>query len=284
MPRIASVHSFGGATGTSFTANLVVSIARLGYRVGVIDTGEQSPSIHNYFALDGEATDLVWNDYVWNGYSCNDDRLSGHSGTYQSGDRSDRSVVSHAQRSTGVSLALPIVREGAGEVVVMGRGIYLIPFAVRAGDVSRVLREGHEVDPLKDGIHTLIERLQVDYLLIDTHPGTTEEIVFSIALSDTLVVMLRPDQIEYQATAVTVEIGRRLHVPKILLVVDNLPTGFDSRNVHEQVEHTFNTVVAGILPYSGTITTATGKSIFCRQRPDHPWSREVASIARQIMA
>jgi MinD-like ATPase involved in chromosome partitioning or flagellar assembly len=273
LTKIASIHSFGGATDTVLTANLLVAIARLGYRVGVLDTGAQAPTIHVCFGLDIAATDQVWNDFIWN-----DEGAESLTGNGQTG-----ATRSLAQHSGSVDLALPTVVEGAGEVAVMGRGIYLVPDTIRADDLSRALREGHDVEPLKEGLHSLVNRLQLDILLINTHPGTTEEIVFSIALSDTLVIVLRPDQIEYQATAVTVEIGRQLQVPKILLVVDDLPANYDVRNVHEQVENTFNTVVAGVLPADGSAAATTAKDIFYRDNPDHPWSREVARIARQII-
>ncbi len=273
MAKIASIHSFGGGNDTRLAANLVVSIAQLGYRIGVLDTGTQGPSIHDYFGLDSELTDSAWNAHVWE-YDLTYDHV--HDGHGNGG------VVAF-NYANEVRLLPPFLTEGKGEIAVMGRGIYLVPFTIRASDISQALRDGYAVEPLRDGIAHFAERLHLDYLLIDTHPGTTEETVFSIALSDTLLVVLRPDQLEYQETAVTVEIGRQLHVPKILLVVHNVPADYDITTVHEQVENIFNTVVAGVLPSSIAAETTGGPSIFCRQHGDHPWSQQIASIARQII-
>ena len=273
MTKIASIHSFGGATDTILAANLVVSIARLGYRVGVIDTGAQAPTIHVCFGLDSATADQAWNEFIWSHGGASNSPGNGHA----------RAASAFTQLASTVNLAQPTIVEGTGEVAVMGRSIYLVPNTIRAGDISEVLREGRDIDPLKNGLHSLVNRLRLDLLLINTHPGTTEETVFSMALSDTLVIVLRPDQIEYQATAVTVELGRQLKVPKILLVVDNLPADYDARYVHEQVEQTFNTVVAGVLPADGTVAASTAKDIFCRENPNHPWSLAVASIARQLV-
>ena len=52
MSKIISIHSFRGGTGKSnITANLAVTVARAGNRVGVIDTDIQSPGIHVLFGL-----------------------------------------------------------------------------------------------------------------------------------------------------------------------------------------------------------------------------------------
>ena len=52
----------------------------------------------------------------------------------------------------------------------------------------------------------LIAALSLDYLLIDTHPGLNEETLLSIAISDSLVIILRPDQQDFQGTSVTVDV------------------------------------------------------------------------------
>ena len=62
----------------------------------------------------------------------------------------------------------------------------------------------------------------MDYLFIDTHPGLNEETLLSITISDVLVLILRPDQQDYQGTAVTIDVARKLEVPKLLLVVNKL--------------------------------------------------------------
>jgi len=48
----------------------------------------------------------------------------------------------------------------------------------------------------------LVKALALDYLFIDTHPGVNEETLLSIAISDKLFVVLRPD---HQAQPVPVD-------------------------------------------------------------------------------
>ena len=70
--------------------------------------------------------------------------------------------------------------------------------------------------------------LKLDVLMIDTHPGLNEETLLSIAISDVLVIIMRPDQQDYQGTGVTVEVARKLGVPAMYLVVNKVPQAFNS--------------------------------------------------------
>ena len=71
--------------------------------------------------------------------------------------------------------------------------------------------------------------LSLDLLLLDTHPGLNEETLLSIAVSDAVVIVLRPDQQDYEGTSVTVRVARKLKVPQMMLVVNKTPGGVRRR-------------------------------------------------------
>src|ERR1043166_3054227 len=96
----------------------------------------------------------------------------------------------------------------------------------------------------------MIKALRLDVLLIDTHPGLNEETLLSIAISDTLVIVLRPDQQDYQGTSVTAEVARKLDVPRLLLIVNKVPSVFQIADVKARVEQTYSCEVAAVLPHS----------------------------------
>jgi len=257
VARIVSVHSFRGGTGKSnTTANLAAIIALSGKRVGVIDTDIQSPGIHVLFGLDEESMDRSLNDYLWG-----------------------KCAIEEA--SYDVS---PVLKMGPGELAVMGGSVYLIPSSIRAGEIARVLRDGYDVGMLNEGFRELIKRLKLDYLLIDTHPGLNEETLLSITISDVLVIILRPDQQDYQGTAVTVDVARKLDVPRLLLVVNKVLSSFDPEAVRKQVEDTYGASVAGVLPLSEDMVGLGSSDIFCLRYPDHPLSQRLREIASKIMA
>jgi MinD-like ATPase involved in chromosome partitioning or flagellar assembly len=247
MPRIISIHSFRGGTGKSnTTANLTAILASQGKRVGVIDTDIQSPGIHVLFGLEDEAVDLALNDYLWG--RC-DIEQAAHDVTPRLGGR------------------------------ISGQ-VFLIPSSMKAGEIARVLREGYDVGLLNDGYHRLIEELALDVLLIDTHPGLNEETLLSIAISDALAIILRPDQQDYQGTGVTVEVARKLEVPRLALVVNKVPASFDAAAVKVRVEATYGCEVAAVLPHSDDLMALASTGIFALRYPDHP----VTALYHQVAA
>lgn len=256
MSKIVSVHSFRGGTGKSnLTANLAATMARGGQRVGIVDTDIQSPGIHVLFGLDEEKMDRSLNDYLWG-----------------------RCAIKDA--AYDVSNALKAEHE---EKAMVDGSLYLIPSSIKAGEIARVLREGYDVGRLNDGFEDLIHCLNLDYLLIDTHPGLNEETLLSIAISDILVVILRPDRQDFQGTAVTVDVARKLEVSKMLLVINKVLPAFDFDALRKQMETAYNASVAGIIPLSEEVVQLASSDIFCLRYSDHPFSQTVKEIAGQIV-
>jgi MinD-like ATPase involved in chromosome partitioning or flagellar assembly len=256
MAEIISIHSFRGGTGKSnTTANLAVAIAQMGHRVGIVDTDIQSPGIHVLFGLDEERIERCLNDYLWGNCAIEDAAY----------DVSDR---------VGVD---------GGEPAASGGRVHLVPSSIRVGEITRVLREGYDVGVLNDGFQELGRRLGLDYLLIDTHPGLNEETLLSITISKVLVIVLRPDQQDFQGTAVTVDVARKLEVPEILLVVNKVLSDYDPGAVRAEVERTYELPVAGIMPLSEDVVRLASAGVFCVQRPDHPIADEIARIAARVV-
>ena len=168
-----------------------------------------------------------------------------------------------------------------GQLPVAG-SLYLIPSSIKAGEIARILREGYDVGRLNDGFQELTRSLGLDYLMIDTHPGLNEETLLSIAISDVLVVILRPDRQDFQGTAVTVDVARKLDVPKTLLVVNKALPAFDFNVLREQVETTYDAPVAGIVPLSEEMVQLASSGIFCLRYPNHPFTQTVEGIVEQI--
>jgi septum site-determining protein MinD len=251
MSLIVSTHSFRGGTGKSnLTANTTVVLAQRGCRVGVVDTDIQSPGIHVLFGLDEDRMAPALNDYLWG--------------------KCDICDAAHD------------VTDGLGSDV---RGkVYLIPSSIKAGEIARVLREGYDVGLLNDGFQELIRALKLDFLLIDTHPGLNEETLLSISISDVLAVILRPDQQDYQGTAVTVEVARKLDVPRMLLIINKLPAVFDLEEVKARVESIYRCPVAGILPHSDEMMVLASGGLFVLRYPNHPLTQRIQEIASQIAA
>jgi len=249
MSKIISVHSFRGGTGKSnTTANIATLLAADGARVGVVDTDIASPGIHVLFNLDEADMEHSLNDYLWG--KC--------------------TIEQAAQDVTG-----HLGAEIKGQV-------FLIPSSIKAGEIARILREGYDVGLLNDGFRDVVEKLKLDYLLIDTHPGLNEETLLSIAISNALVIIMRPDSQDYQGTAVTVDVAKKLDVPKMLMLVNKVPTAFDFDDVRARVEQTYNATVAAVLPHSDEMMTLASSGIFALRYPDHPITQGLRSLVNQL--
>jgi MinD-like ATPase involved in chromosome partitioning or flagellar assembly len=251
MPTIISVHSFRGGTGKSnTTANISALLAMDGARVGVVDTDIASPGIHILFNLEETEMSHSLNDYLWG--KC-------------------------AIEETAHDVTKLVGGEIKGQ-------IFLIPSSIKAGEIARILREGYDVGLLNDGFRELIEKLNLDYLLIDTHPGLNEETLLSIAISDALVIILRPDSQDYQGTAVTVDVARKLDVPKMLMLINKVPTQFDLNDVRTRVEQTFHATVAAVLPHSDEMMTLASSGIFVIRFPNHIITQGLRNLVNQLKA
>lgn len=127
-----------------------------------------------------------------------------------------------------------------------------------------------------------IRKLSLDVLIIDTHPGLNEETLLSIAISDALFIVLRPDQQDYQGTGVTVQVARRLEVPQMALIVNKVPRVFDPDEVRERVENTYNCQVAAVLPHSDEMMALASSDLFIVRYPDHPISQKIRRVAERL--
>lgn len=237
MAHIISVHSFRGGTGKSnTTANLAALLVAQGHRVGIIDTDIQSPGIHILFGMSGDKIPHSLNDYLWG----------------------DCTIEQAAHDVTA--------RVYGGRVA--GKA-YLIPSSMRPGEIARILRDGYNVTLLSDGIRQVIKTLSLDYLLIDTHPGLGEETLLSIAISNTLLVVMRPDEQDFEGTGVAIKVARRLEVAQMLILVNKTPMAFKPRQVKQQVEKAYGCAVAAVVPHSDDMMTLASREIFVVAQPDH---------------
>ena len=251
MSKIISIHSFRGGTGKSnTTANIAALLAADGLRVGVIDTDIQSPGIHVLFGLKGTSIGHSLNDYLWG-----------------------RCSINEAAHDITAGLSGPI----AGQ-------LFLIPSSIQADEIVNVLREGYDVSKLTQGFRSLIQDLELDVLMIDTHPGLNEETLFSIAISHALAILMRPDQQDYEGTGVTVEVARSLDVPRMMLIVNKTPPAFDSVEIRQRVEQTFNCEVAAVLPHSEEMMNLASSGIFVLRYPEHPLTTQYKEIALKLVA
>ncbi|MHA7776840.1 MinD/ParA family ATP-binding protein [Roseibium sp. M-1] len=256
MTKIISTHSYRGGTGKSnVTANLASALAMRGHRVGIVDTDIQSPGIHTLFKVDLHTVTHTLNNFLW-----------GHCGV----------------TDCALDVTANVVDTGGTSVVPEGGKVFLVPSSIKTGEIARILKEKYDVEDLNRGFVGLCEGLELDYLLIDTHPGVNEETLLSIAISDTLLLILRPDIQDYQGTAVTLELARKLEVPQLFLIVNKALETFDFTELAQRIFSNYRTPVAAVLPLSTDLIQIGSTGLIRTLYPDHQFTRAVETIVDSI--
>jgi MinD-like ATPase involved in chromosome partitioning or flagellar assembly len=251
MTRIVAIHSFRGGTGKSnIAANCASILAQAGARVAVIDTDVQSPGIHALFHLDQDELPFTLNDYLW-----------------------DRCPIERVAYDVSACLN--------GRLADSGQ-LYLVPASLKIGAINRVLQEGYHVERLNLGFRALIKALNLDYLLIDTHPGVNEETLLSIAICHTLLLVLRPDQQDYQGVGVALEVAHKLHVPRVCLIINKVVTTTSYAELRRQAENVYGCPVVAVMPLAAEVAQMGSADIFCLHYPEHPFSKGIESIVAYI--
>lgn len=251
MSKIISIHSYRGGTGkTNITANLAAITAGMGKRVGIVDADVQNPGIYVLFGFDKTNLSHSLNDYLWS--RC-------------------KIVDTHYDVTSVFKQPAP------------GSFLSLIPASMKPAEIGRVLREGYDVRLLEMGFKDLIEQLNLDYLFIDTHPGLNEEILLSITISDVLVLVMRPDQQDFQGTAVTVDLACKLKVPKMLLLINKVIKSLDIEDLQQQLEKTYKIPIAGTLPLSNEMIELGSRGVFALNYPKHPFTQVLETVVGQII-
>jgi len=249
MSRVISIHSFRGGTGKSnTTANLAALMAMEGRRVAIVDADIQSPGIHVLFDRKEEDFHLFLNDFLWG--------------------RCEIEQTAH-----DVTNALG--RDVDGRVM-------LLPSSSNAADIARIITDGYDMELLSSGFRHLVEVLDLDTLLIDTHPGLNEETLLSLALSHALVIVMRPDYQDYEGTGITVEVARELEVPNIRLLVNKVPAVFEQEEVRRRVEEAYRLPVSAIIPHSDELMALASRGLFVSRFPDHPVTAQYRRLLTEL--
>lgn len=255
--KIVSIHSFRGGTGKSnTTANLAAQVALAGKRVGVVDTDIQSPGIHVLFGLDEDKMGKTMNDFLH-------------------GTATIREIGFNIGDNTGDA-------EGCSKL--KGKNLWLFPSSIRGREISQILREGVDFNLLNEGLQTTISEFNLDYLFIDTHPGLNEETLLSIATSDILIIILRPDNQDLQGTSVTVDIARSLDVPNLFLLVNKALPKYDFAQLRAEIQTQFGAPVTGVLPLSFDMADNASQDLFSLRYPDHEWSKSLRGVVDFVLA
>ncbi|MFW9961437.1 MAG: MinD/ParA family protein [Candidatus Thorarchaeota archaeon] len=247
--KIISIHSFRGGTGKSnIAANLAAHAAIQGKRVAVMDTDMASPGIHVIFGLGREKMKYTLNDYL-------------------------RGSCDITDACMDITSRLDIKK---------GK-LFLIPSSMTATDITRILREGYEVGDLKKGFTDVIKAKDLDYLIIDTHPGLDRETLLSMATAHILFVVARIDEQDLLGTAATLSVARKLQVPEIRIIINKKPGIYEDKAIVSEVEAKFKAKIATIIPLLPLLIEVGSRFVVILRYPDSEFTRNIEEIYRLML-
>lgn len=256
MVRIITFQSARQGTGKStITANVAALLAARGQRVGVVDAHIESGGLNGLFALPEAQIQYTLNDYLLG-------MCPASAAVYDVTSRIER--LEHGLNQSG----------GGGQ-------LFFLPAGNNPRSMRRLLQEGYSVDLLTDGLQELADHIDLDLLLVDPQAGLQDDVLLSflsMAIADTLAIVLRLDYGDYQGTGVLIDIARTLGIPRIRLVINQIVSVVDLAMVSTKIEQTYNYPVVGTLPHIDAITVLGGNDLFVASQPQHPaidWFRQL---------
>lgn len=294
MPRCIAFHSYKGGTGkTTIAANLAALLAKNGYRVLLVDLDVYAPSLYVYFGVRPKK----WiNDYLLGKTEIEETMIELTSIL----DRTATEKTSTTFKTTGalwLALSNP-KREEISKLDIT---------AFNAGmDTNANLQILRRFIKLKE---EAITKHNIDYIIIDTSPGIKFWSINSLAIADTLVLMLKMDDLDIEGTKSLVsEIyesfselgtksylllnrvsgycvpkGHRNNIPMINPSIDHQqkPPYLepDVEAVRTLLSSATKTEILGAIPCYCDIQFMQKEFLTCMTYPDHAFTKQLQELA-----
>jgi MinD-like ATPase involved in chromosome partitioning or flagellar assembly len=255
MSKIIAVHSYKGGTGkTLMSVNLAATFAKNGKKVCVFDLDFRAPSL--FAILKTPNADFWLNDYLNNTCEIN------------------KALVDLSSRIPGngkfyACLANPST-EAIRDMSSKDR-----KWEMRALGRLLALRE------------TLLTEQKFDYLVFDTSPGLQYSSINAIVAADFVVVATTGDRSDVDGTKRMLAELYNLFEKKTGLVLNKvLDAAATAKKTEMQakIKAEYQVPMLGMVPCFCEILRAEGNLIFVQDKPDHPFTKILAEMARKIEA
>src|SRR5881397_694867 len=247
--KVIAIHSFKGGTGkTTLTANLASTLA-LDHRVGVMDLDLSGPGLHVLFALrKGDIKATLTDIFL--------------------GDASPNDVILDLSPKFGLTKG----------------GLYFCPASNKVEDMLRLLKSGLEVSVFQDILQKVGESCNLDYIIVDTHPGVENDTVLAMGCCDALVLVSRVDQQDLFGTAVMVLLAETFGKPTFL-TLNMVPPGVrlkDAVKVGKELAVLFRSRFLQAFDFQMDVINNLSRSVFVMDNPDSAFAHKVNEAAELL--
>jgi len=253
MSKIIAVHSYKGGTGkTLLSVNLAATFAKNGKKVCLFDLDFRAPSL--FAILKTENVEYWFNDYLNN--SCDAEKV----------------LVDLSSKISGDGKFFAGLANPATEAIR----------DMSSKDRKWEMRALGRLLALKE---TLIKDQKFDYLFFDTSPGLQYSSINAIVAADFVIVATTGDRSDVDGTKRMLAELYNLFEKKTGLVLNKVldsSAAAKKTEMSNKVKTVYHVPMLGIVPCFCEILRAEGNLIFVEDKPDHPFTKMIAEMARKI--
>lgn len=235
-----------GSGTSTITANLALLAASRGYRVCLVDTHFDHPTVHLEVGADESYLDYALNHYL-------------------------KGQCNIQQATYDITPQLPAEMSGR---------LFLCPANLRYEPVENPAWSGYDLKLLEKGLAQLTETLSIDLIMIDTSAGLNAMTLAGIDLCQQVVVITSPGQKTYLDNAETPR--KPLDLEKISFIINAIPAENDLQAVQAALEAAFKRPVIATLPQVADIATEHAQAFVIRQA-DHLLTQQLIQSIDKLL-
>jgi septum site-determining protein MinD len=256
MGKIIAVHSYKGGTGKTFMSiNLATALVQRGKKVCLLDLDFRAPSL--YATLKADGSEYWLNDYL-NGV-CEIKRVLVDS-TEKAGLNGGRLLLGLANPNTEAIRDMT-AKDRKWEMRALGRLLALK--------------------------NSLLNDMELDYIIFDTSPGLQYSSINAIVSADIVLVLTTQDSSDVLGTRRMIQELYDLFDKKAAVLLNKtlLKTTSAEKEMKEiatQYEKAYNLPVMQVIPCFCDVLKAGGMFIFSKEKPDHPFTKILDEIATKV--
>jgi len=255
MGKIIAVHSYKGGTGkTSLSVNLAAIYARKGKKVCLMDLDFRAPSLHAIFKK--QNLDYWLNDYL-NGI-CEIDKVLVDVTNDHGND--GKLLVALANPSTEAIRDMT-AKDRKWEMKALGRLLSLRS--------------------------SLLNNLDLDYIICDTSPGLQYSSINAIVAADVVLVVTSLDASDINGSQrMTTELydlfEKKTGILINKVIADYLSSEKEQKKFNKYIKSIHSLPVLATIPCFCEVLRAAGDFIFTEERPEHPFTETLENLAAKV--
>jgi len=160
------------------------------------------------------------------------------------------------------------------------------PAGHRLEEILKMVDTGFNLSRFKTVLYNLATEFQLDYLLIDSHPGIEKDTILSMAVCDVVVLLSRVDHQDMFGSGVMNEVASQLRKP-VVLILNMIPSSVgdkESKMIGEKIASLFNLQVLTALPFNSDVFENLSRGVFVLEHQKDPLTRKFTEMAENMIA